>query len=154
MSKKHSLERAQEYRRKYQEEKALATKNEVHWGGYLASLGVLLVVVGILFALGLTGFAFLGAGSIVAFFIGYVIGVYGWSVRKGKERYDFASLFGIAIGLVFVILNLIPYTAFGTILLSLSGASGIYATMISLGTFGVLVLYWFFGFISTKETRV
>ena len=154
MSKKHSLERAQEYKRKYQAEKALATKNEVHWGGYLASLGVLLVVVGILFALGLTGFALLGAGSIVAFFIGYVIGVYGWSVRKGNERYDFASLFGIAIGLVFVILNLIPYTAFGTILLSLSGASGIYATMISLGTFGVLVLYWFFGFISTKETSV
>ena len=39
-------------------------------GGYLVSLGVMLVAVGILFALGLTGFAFLGAGSLVAFFIG------------------------------------------------------------------------------------
>ena len=154
MSKQHSLERARKYKEQYRAEKAAATKNEVHWGGFFITLGVLLVIIGTLFGLGFVGLPFLGGSAILAFFIGYVVGVYGWSVRKGAQRYDYASVFGIVVGIIFVILNLIPYTAFGSILLSLAGASGIYATMISLGTFGVLFLYLFFGFVSTKESKV
>ena len=153
MSKKHSLERAQKYKEQYKEEKAAATKDDVHWGGFFISLGVLLVVVGVLYGLGIVGLPFFGGSAILAFFIGYVVGVYGWSVRKGAQRYDFASLFGIGLGFVFVILNLIPFTAFGSILLSLAGATGFYASMIALGTFGTLFLYLFFGFISTKESK-
>ena len=154
MSKKHSVERAKAYKAQYKSEMREATRDQFHWTGFIISIIAILVSVGFLFAMGLTGLPFFGGSAILAFFIGYVIGVYGWSVRRGKERYDFASAFGIFLGFVFVILNLIQYTAFGAILLSLAGASGIYSSMIAMGTFAVLVLYWFFGFISTKETKV
>lgn len=154
MSKKHSIERAQRYKQQYLAEKREATRDQIHWTGFIVSLIVMLIGIGILYGIGVAGLAFFGGASVLAFFIGYAVGVYGWSVRRGRERYDFASFFGLFIGFIFVILNLIPYTAFGSILASLAGASGVYATMISFGTFGVLFLYVFFGFVSTKETKV
>ena len=154
MSKKHSMERAKAYREKYREEKSAATKDQVHWVGLILSFIVLLITVGLLYALDVAGLAFFGGAGIVAFFIGYAIGVYGFSVRSGKLRYDFASLFGILVGILFVILNLIPYTAYGSIFASLAKAGGNLSLIIGMGTFFVLFLYMVFGFISTRQAKV
>ncbi len=154
MSKKHSVERARAYRQMAKNEYASATVNTIHWAGLIISITVLLGVIGLLYGFSLAGFAFVGSGGVVAFFIGYAVGVYGFSVRAVKVRYDYASVAGILVGLLFVLLNLITYTAFGSIYESLATAGYVESSIIGFGVFGVLALYIVFGFVSARETKV
>ncbi len=154
MSKTHSIQRARNFRMRRS-----SGSDQMHWAGLFIAAAVLLISIGVIYALDFVGMPFLGAAAmgssgIVAFFLGYAIGVYGFSVRPMKLRYDYAFGFGIFLGIVFVFLNMFPPTAFGAIFYSLATAHSVLSSIIGLGVFGVLTLYIIFGFVSTKQTKV
>ncbi len=149
MSKTHSIQRARNFRMRRS-----SGGDTIHWGGLFIAIAVLALALGTLYGLYIAGVPFMGGGGIVAFFIGYAIGTYAYSVRPMKLRYDYAFLTGIGGGIVMSVMNVIPFVGYGTIIYNLSTAHSVLSSIVGLGVFGVLTLYIIFGFVSTKQAKV
>ena len=147
MSKRHSAERAKNYR-------TARSRDVVHWGGLIISFAILAIFIGLFYGLSAAGLPLMGNAATLIFVLAYAFGVYVFAVRPTKVRYDYASIVGVGMGLIFVVLNLFSLTSFGSILYSLMTSGTVLAVGVSVGIFVLGLVYLLTGFISARETKV
>ena len=150
MSTKHSRKRAEQYRQNRQS----AGGDKIQWPGLIISLVVFVIFIGLFYGLTAAGLPLMGNAATLIFAFGYTFGVYIFAVRPHKVRYDYASVAGILIGLLLVVLNLFNITSFGSILYSLMTSNTLLSAGVSVGIFVLAIVYLFTGFISARETKV